>query len=89
MKTSLSGQDWLIARFDNYRTKLQLSPRKARKRLMIFHPNELAREYDRICDSPFWSNKEPGISHEQRKKRTAQMYKPAPPKPVQLKLFNH
>ncbi len=80
--------DWFIARFENYRTRLRLSKKKARDRLMICEPGEgLYKEFDRICDSAYRSNNQPGISFLEKSKRKDQMYKPAKPKPLQLKLF--
>lgn len=86
MKTTLTPEQWYLKRFEHYCQKLKLTKHKARKRLMIC--GDLRREFDRICDNKFWSNKEPGISWEERKKRTAVIFKKPQPKVIQLSLFN-
>ena len=83
--------EWRIQRLTNYRTKLKLSKKKAMAKLMLFHPEEMIREFDRIVDSKFWSSNEPGISHNEKLSRRFEMMKPYQKKKnllsQQLKLF--
>lgn len=84
--------DWYINRLNNYANKLQLSKKKATKRLMLFTDiKKLRREFDRIVDQKFWSSNEPGIRHEERKKRLKAMFheQPHQTEGIQLSLFNN
>jgi hypothetical protein len=88
MQSNLSATEWRTLRLKNYGEKLQLSRTKALRRLMLFTDIEkLTKEFDRIVDSKFWSSNEPGLSHEERKRRLKAMHKQPEPEPIQLSLF--
>lgn len=90
MQENYSLQEWRSDRLKNYCAKLQMSKKKGLKRLMLFtDPQRLTNEFDRICDSKFWSNNEPGISYIERKKRLTAMHKQCAPNATQLSLFNN
>lgn len=73
MQTNYSPEDWRKLRFINYANKLNLSSRKARRRLMLFPLEKIKIEVDKIVDSKYWSCNEPGISYEERKRRFKNM----------------
>lgn len=82
--------EWYMSRLKNYAAKLQLSQRKALRRLILFTDTEkLRREFDRIVDHDFWSSNEPGLRFEERKKRLKGMYQQPKPQVIQLSLFNN
>jgi hypothetical protein len=88
MRAEINPQIWREQRLLNYRKRLGLSKLKAYKLLSKFGTiPTLIKEFDRVVDSPFRSNNEPGISFEERKRRAENIYNPKPDLPRQLELF--